>query len=408
MSVFSRGLTSRRVKGFLLLREWGFVMKLKFIALWLCLATAPAAAQDLPASVTDAYGAYLQAVEAGDAEAALGHARAAYRAAGEAGVDPLTRGVLGENYAVMAAGRGEQEEAARVFMEAGGLYREAGEPPLRALKLERLGVEAYYRAGEADTAMSRADTVADMLETLPETTERDFELARTRGVQAHVAWSAGRHQTAGQRAREAFTALQRSGEEMNADTAFLAYYAGIEHAFRRDERDAAYWFEIASQLFTRHDVGENAPRIAEAWGHYARGKLDDFDRRVLLEQLAENGWIAEPCREDCENAEADADGEAEIVEDENNRDARPVRRPPPDYPSRMAMAGVQGITLVMFDVDARGRTQDIEVLFSAPHNDFGEEAERAVSRWRYEPKLVDGEPVLREDVVTEFNFALEN
>lgn len=377
------------------------------VALMAALVTAPAGAQALPDSVTEAYARYQRAYEAGDAETALSAARDAFEAGEAEQIDAATRGVLAENYAALAAVLDRQDIAVEVFTRAGELYRQAGEPFFTAIRMERLAVEALFRSGEQGEASIRADTLADELETMPEEPERDFELARTRALQSHAAWNSGSNAVAGQRGREAFEAWRRSGQDLTADSAFLAYYAGIERAFASDNRDAAFWFEVADQLFEAFDVGDRAPDIARAWGHYARGRLSDFDRLVLLERLAEGGWVAEPCLTECDNADAGDAGD-ETIEDENNRDARPLRRPSPSYPSRMEAAGVQGITLVQFDVDERGRTQDIEVLFSAPHRAFGESAVRSVERWRYEPKLVDGSPVVREDVVTEFIFAFGN
>ncbi|MEQ8434903.1 MAG: energy transducer TonB [Oceanicaulis sp.] len=384
-------------------------MKFQVIALCVALVTAlvtvPAGAQALPDSVTEAYARYQQAYEAGDAETALSAARDAFEAGEAEQIDAATRAVLAENYAALAAVMDRQDIAVEVFPRAAELYRQAGEPEHTAVRMERLAVEALFRSGEQGEAGQRADTLADALESMPAGPERDFELARTRALQAHAAWNSGSNAVAGQRGREAFEAWRRSGQDLTADSAFLAYYAGIERAFGSDNRGAAFWFEVADQLFEAFEVGDQAPDIARAWGHYARGRLDDFDRRILLERLAEGGWVAEPCLAECDNADDAGD---EAIEDENNRDARPLRLPSPSYPSRMERAGVQGITLVQFDIDERGRTRDIEVLFSAPHRDFGESAVRSVERWRYEPKLVDGSAVVREDVVTEFIFAFRD
>ncbi|MGX6647396.1 TonB family protein [Maricaulaceae bacterium MS644] len=384
-------------------------MKLQVISLCIALMTAlltvPAGAQTLPDSVTEAYARYQQAYDAGDAETALSAARDALEAGEAEQIDAATLGVLAENYAALAAAMDRLDIAIQAFTRAGELYRQTGQPGFAAVRMERRAVETLFLSGEQEEASRRADTLADALEALPEEPERDFEIARTRALQAHASWNSGGNMVAGQRGREAFEAWRRSGQDLNADSAFLAFYAGIERAFRGDDRDAAFWFEVANQLFEAFEVADRASDIARAWGHYSRGRLSDTDRRVLLERFAEGGWVAEPCLAECDNADDAGD---ETIEDENNRDARPLRRPSPSYPSRMESARVQGITLVQFDIDEHGRTQDIEVLFSAPHPDFGESAVRSVERWRYEPKLVDGSPVVREDVMTEFTFALRN
>jgi TonB family protein len=388
-----------------------FVVKLQVIALYVAivsaLVAAPAGAQALPDAVTEPYARYQQAFDAGDAETALSAAREAFEAGEAEQIDAATRGVLAENYASIAAAVDRPDIAIEAFTRAGELYRQAGEPGFAAIRMERRAVEALFLSGEQNEASIRADALADALELLPEEPARDFEFARTRAVQAHAARNAGRNSVAGERGREAFLAWRRSGEDLTADSAFLAYYAGIDAAFEGDYYDAAFWFTVASQLFETFQVRDRASDVAGAWGFYARGRMADSDRIDLLERLADGGWVAEPCLAECENADGEDAGE-QVIEDENNRDARPIRRPAPSYPRRMIQAYAQGVTLVQFDVDERGRTQDIEVLFSAPHSDFGVAAVRAIERWRYDPKLVDGVPVLREDLVTDFIFTLED
>lgn len=380
-------------------------MRLKLIAVVAALASGPSVtAQDLPQAVTDAYTEYTAALDAGEAEAARDAAGRAFEAGEEAGIDANTLAVLAQNYALVTERVGDASAAADLFARSARLYESSGEAALTVAQVDRLGIEARFRAGDAASAAARADDVADALERMEASPARDFELARLRGVQAHAAWQDGRSQTAGQRGREAFVALQASGEPLTSDAAFLAYYSGIERAFASRHDDAAFWFAIATQMFDTHEVADNAATVAEAWGLYARGRLDDSERRGLLERLAEGGWVAEACGAECDGAESD---DLDSLEDEHNRDAQPLRRQPPGYPGRMAAGGIQGIALMRFDVDPRGRAQNVEVVFSAPHPDFGEAGQRAVRNWRYLPKLVDGEPVLREDVVTQFVFQLD-
>ncbi|MEQ8405589.1 MAG: energy transducer TonB [Oceanicaulis sp.] len=380
-------------------------MKLKLIAICMALACAPAAAaQDLPQDVMDAYGRYMDQVEAGDLEGARAAAADAF-AAGEAhAIAPATLAVLAHNYATMSVSAGDQTRAAEMFTRAARLYESAGEDPLVVARADRLAVEAMFVDGEAEAAEARADEVADHLETLPASPEHSFELARLRGVQAHALWNKSQPQRAGQRGREAFEHHQASGEPTNGDVAFFAYYAGIQQAFAQRNDTAAYWFAVADYLFEAHEVGDHAATVAYAWGHYARGRLDDTERRRLIRDLAEGGWAADPCAEPC--AQSDEADEPEFVEDENNREAEPIRRDPPFYPRRMARYGVQGIALVQFDVDEAGRTDDIELIFAAPHGDFGEAGVEAVADWRYRPRIENGVAVRREDVVTQLFYEL--
>ena len=64
------------------------------------------------------------------------------------------------------------------------------------------------------------------------------------------------------------------------------------------------------------------------------------------------------------------------------------RRSIPPRPGRPAF---QGVVILEATIGATGEVGDIEVLRSVPELD--EAAIAAVEQWRYEPTLVDGEPV---------------
>ena len=79
--------------------------------------------------------------------------------------------------------------------------------------------------------------------------------------------------------------------------------------------------------------------------------------------------------------------------------------PPPVYPPEAREARVQGVVIVEATISPTGEVSDVEVLRSVPLLD--EAAVAAVRQWRYEPTLVDGEPVSILMTVT-VNFALRD
>lgn len=91
----------------------------------------------------------------------------------------------------------------------------------------------------------------------------------------------------------------------------------------------------------------------------------------------------------------------------SDRDAQPLVRIEPDYPMRAAERGVEGDCLVTFDVTPDGVTTNIRIM-DCSSSLFERNAIRAVERWRYQPKIVDGTAVRRTGVVTEFNFRLQD
>lgn len=89
---------------------------------------------------------------------------------------------------------------------------------------------------------------------------------------------------------------------------------------------------------------------------------------------------------------------------DNNPAAR--FQPAPGYPRDLRSLGEDGTATVSFSVDVNGNVFNASVM-RASHSSFGEEAVRAVRRWRFEPGLKDGKRVAFRMVQT-FTFSLSN
>ncbi len=79
-------------------------------------------------------------------------------------------------------------------------------------------------------------------------------------------------------------------------------------------------------------------------------------------------------------------------------------QPAPNYPRELRTLGSDGTATVTFSVDVHGNVFDAAVT-RATHSSFGEEALRAVRRWRFEPGLKNGKRVPFRMVQT-FAFTL--
>ena len=88
----------------------------------------------------------------------------------------------------------------------------------------------------------------------------------------------------------------------------------------------------------------------------------------------------------------------------NDRNAQPIRPPVPSYPGRAVSRGLEGDCEVRFDVDMRGKPYNIEAVCS--DQVFRREAERAVSRVQFAPKIQRGRAVERRNVVYPLEFRL--
>ena len=90
----------------------------------------------------------------------------------------------------------------------------------------------------------------------------------------------------------------------------------------------------------------------------------------------------------------------------SDRDAQPIRPPTPSYPSRAAERGTEGTCEVRFDVDTRGKPYNVQATCS--DNVFKREAERAVSRVEFAPKIIRGKAAERRNVVYPLEFKLND
>lgn len=76
-------------------------------------------------------------------------------------------------------------------------------------------------------------------------------------------------------------------------------------------------------------------------------------------------------------------------------DATPVSRVPPQYPLEARRDGIQGYVTMEFTIRPDGSVTNIEVVGSHPQGMFEKAAQRALSRWKFEPREEDGRKVAR-------------
>ncbi|HPG26029.1 MAG: TonB family protein [Spirochaetaceae bacterium] len=74
-------------------------------------------------------------------------------------------------------------------------------------------------------------------------------------------------------------------------------------------------------------------------------------------------------------------------------DAVPLVRVPPTYPERALQRGIEGRVLVEFTISKTGSVKDPKVVAYEPSTIFNKAALKAISQWKYNPKIVNGEPV---------------
>lgn len=88
-------------------------------------------------------------------------------------------------------------------------------------------------------------------------------------------------------------------------------------------------------------------------------------------------------------------------------DYLPIVRVAPVYPARALSRGLEGHVDLSFTVTTAGTVRDPVILYSTSSL-FERAAERAVLKFKYKPRVVDGVPVDVPNVKTRITFKIEN
>ncbi len=88
-------------------------------------------------------------------------------------------------------------------------------------------------------------------------------------------------------------------------------------------------------------------------------------------------------------------------------DILPLVRIEPRYPARALQREIEGWVLMEFSISPAGTVVNPFVVNSEPPRTFDRAALRAVSRWKYKPKVEDGVAVMRTGVQVVLTFELE-
>ena len=99
-------------------------------------------------------------------------------------------------------------------------------------------------------------------------------------------------------------------------------------------------------------------------------------------------------------------GEFDSTSLSDNNSLMPLVRVEPDYPRKAAMSGTEGWVEVKFTVLEDGTVTAAKVTKAEPRRIFNRAALRAIQKWKFSPKMVDGKPVKQSATqVIEFKLA---
>ena len=81
----------------------------------------------------------------------------------------------------------------------------------------------------------------------------------------------------------------------------------------------------------------------------------------------------------------------------------PIVKVAPRCPREAAISGIDGSVLMVLNVNANGKVDKVVIKQAKPPNVFNSEAVRAVRRWQFKPKTIDGVAVDQKgEVLVEF------
>ena len=87
-------------------------------------------------------------------------------------------------------------------------------------------------------------------------------------------------------------------------------------------------------------------------------------------------------------------------------DAVPMVRVPPQYPERAQQRGIEGRVLIEFTISKSGSVKNPKVVAYEPSTIFNKAALKAVSQWKYNPKIEDGKAVEQKGIRIAIPFRL--
>lgn len=90
-----------------------------------------------------------------------------------------------------------------------------------------------------------------------------------------------------------------------------------------------------------------------------------------------------------------------------NEDARPIIRVNPKYPMDALRNGLQGWVVLVFDINEIGEVTNVKVIDSEPKRVFDNAAKKALKKWKYKAKSVNGKEVKQRNLTVQLDFNME-
>jgi protein TonB len=85
---------------------------------------------------------------------------------------------------------------------------------------------------------------------------------------------------------------------------------------------------------------------------------------------------------------------------------QPIEQTKPTMPREAALKGIEGFIKFRVDINEDGKPENITVTEAENRSVFEQEARKALRKWKYAPRMVDGQPVrvIGHTIVIEFKL----
>ena len=87
-------------------------------------------------------------------------------------------------------------------------------------------------------------------------------------------------------------------------------------------------------------------------------------------------------------------------------DVIPIVRIQPQYPREALIEGISGWVDIEFTIEPDGSVSDPKIVGSQPRRMFDRNAIRAIFKWKFKPRIIDGKPVARR-ATTRIDFNID-
>lgn len=147
-------------------------------------------------------------------------------------------------------------------------------------------------------------------------------------------------------------------------------------------------------------------------------QTDDYDGMLSTLETLNARWPSEHWSEALDRArllqqgaieELDVSAASESVRlapVPQDSDYLPIVKVAPTYPPGAAARGLEGYAVVSYTVNTRGTTEDIQIVESSTP-EFEQASIEAAEKYKYRPRIIDGQTVAVERVTTRIEFVLE-